>query len=314
MDIVEIAKLIQDDFIKFVCTTVKAESKNYLLGFIYGKGVQDNDNKTITFELLNEIYVLYGPAFFYILNKFEESCDNVVNHLRGICDACGIIDSQGPSLTFCFEKIDFKRDFLKRAVDTIAIPYKTLSNGDISFIGTNCIDFLGVVYNSSTKPFSANHELYIDLLINSLSKRLSTLPQCKIVTALPDAVVPFKTRESDVGYDITIVKRLKDLTSNVVIYDTGIKVVIPQGMYAEIVPRSSLSKSGYTLANNIGIIDRSYTGNILVPLLKVNNDAPEIKLPFRCCQMIFRQQIHVQMNIVANVEETSRGEGGFGST
>jgi dUTP pyrophosphatase len=90
---------------------------------------------------------------------------------------------------------------------------------------------------------------------------------------------------------------------------------VNQGLYAEIVPRSSLSKSGYMLANSIGIIDCSYKGNLYIALTKIDNTMPDLTLPFRCCQLIFREQIHVDLEEVTSFEEqTSRGSGGFGST
>lgn len=64
--------------------------------------------------------------------------------------------------------------------------------------------------------------------------------------------------------------------NNTILYDTGIKINVKYGYYAEVVPRSSLSKSGYMLANSIGIIDNSYRNNIFVALTKINPDAPDI--------------------------------------
>ena len=82
----------------------------------------------------------------------------------------------------------------------------------------------------------------------------------------------------------------------------------------EIVPRSSLSKSGYILANSVGIIDNSYRGNLMVALTKVCDDAKEIEYPFRCCQMIVRKYVNTYLEEVGNVDKTKRNEGGFGST
>ena len=55
-------------------------------------------------------------------------------------------------------------------------------------------------------------------------------------------------------------------------YDTGIQVKPQYGYYFEIVPRSSLSKSGYILANSIGIIDPSYSGNLYIVLIKIDDN------------------------------------------
>lgn len=138
--------------------------------------------------------------------------------------------------------------------------------------------------------------------------------EMQVVRKHADAIIPYKTRLSDVGYDLTIIKQHKTLNSNTIMFDTGIAVKVPWGYYVEVVPRSSLSKTGWMLTNSVGIIDNSYTGNIYVVLTKMNSDAEDIALPFRGFQMIIRKQYHVKIREVEEIEETARGDGGFGST
>lgn len=137
---------------------------------------------------------------------------------------------------------------------------------------------------------------------------------CLVKLVDEKAVIPSKVRESDVGYDLTIIKVHKQLTSKTVLYDTGIQLSIPQGYYIEVVPRSSISKTGYILANNVGIIDPAYRGNILVALTKVDDSMPDIELPSRICQIIVRKQERLNFIETMNINSTSRGDGGFGST
>ena len=69
------------------------------------------------------------------------------------------------------------------------------------------------------------------------------------------------------------------------------------------------------LANSIGIIDQSYRGNLLVALIKINKDSPDLELPWKCCQLIVKKQIYANMDLsIDNPNITHRGEGGFGST
>jgi len=130
------------------------------------------------------------------------------------------------------------------------------------------------------------------------------------------AIIPYKNNISDVGYDITVIKEHKILNNNTILYDTGIKLYPSVGYYTEIVPRSSLSKSGYILSNSIGIIENTYSGNLYIALTKIEEDAPDIKLPFRCAQLIFKKQliINIQEITCPPSEGTTRGSGGFGST
>lgn len=186
---------------------------------------------------------------------------------------------------------------------------------------TNCIDFLGNVYagyenKEGMKKDRQRYEQYIQLL-QEVEKHCipPCLPKCEIYLSDENAIVPSKSKLSDAGYDLTIIKEHKRLNSTTIMYDTGVKVKVPHGYYVEIVPRSSLSKSGYMLANSVGVIDNAYRGNIYVALTKVDLNAPDIALPFRCCQLIFRKQIHMDMQVVKeDFAETSRGSGGFGST
>ena len=84
-----------------------------------------------------------------------------------------------------------------------------------------------------------------------------------------NAVIPSKSGENEVGYDLTAIEFEKLILDNVYLFNTGIKVEPPQGFYVEIVPRSSIIKSGFMLANNTGIIDPTYRGNLKIALLKM---------------------------------------------
>lgn len=204
-------------------------------------------------------------------------------------------------------------EILKSIGQFSQIPYKIIKNDTICFQGTNCIDFLGKVYaNRDIYYFKEMYDAYIEWCM--LSKN-TELPECLVYKTDINAVIPSKTKASDAGYDLTIIKKHKQLWNNMVLYDTGIKIRPVHGLYTEIVPRSSLIKTGYMLANSIGIIDANYNGNLLIALVKVVPEAPEIELPLRCCQLIFRKQIHVEMTeVIEAFDSTSREEGGFGST
>lgn len=139
------------------------------------------------------------------------------------------------------------------------------------------------------------------------------LLHCRWVRADPEAVAPFKVRASDVGYDLVLIRKIKQV-NNLYYYDTGIKLQPDFGWYAEVVPRSSLPRSGHMLANSMGIIDRAYTGTIIVALFKVDPSAPDIDLPFRAVQVILRPAVHFQMKQVDAIDETERGDKGFGSS
>lgn len=130
----------------------------------------------------------------------------------------------------------------------------------------------------------------------------------------PDAILPSRAHASDSGFDLVLLEALKTV-GDVTFYSTGISVRPPPGFYFDLVARSSLSKTGYMLANGVGIIDRDYTGEILVALRKVDKDAADLPLPAKVAQLIPRRW-HDMVLIEApdGLPGTVRGDGGFGST
>lgn len=207
------------------------------------------------------------------------------------------------------------RNLVKTLLSSINIPYTADPNDCIyTYHGTNALDLLGIVYGDRGEGTSQlNYAKYRDLL----AAKTLDMPVCQVFSTHPNAVFPYKTRESDVGYDLTLIALHKKLSDTVSLYDTGIKLKVSHGYYVEVVPRSSIIKSGYMMANSIGVIDRSYEGNIYIALTKIDTDAADISLPYRGFQMIFRKQIHGHMEDMKDHEfvmSSSRGQGGFGST
>jgi dUTP pyrophosphatase len=127
------------------------------------------------------------------------------------------------------------------------------------------------------------------------------------------AVLPTK-RIIDVGYDLTITSVFKKISNKITMFETGVALDIPVGFYVEMAPRSSVSNTGYMLANSIGIIDAGFTGTIKVPLIKVDESMPNIELPMRVAQLILKPYVVSYDTQVDTIAPTSRGTGGFGST
>ena len=138
----------------------------------------------------------------------------------------------------------------------------------------------------------------------------------KFKTENENAFIPTRAGSQEVGYDLTIINKIKDISSTTAMYDTCISVKPPDGIYFEVVPRSSLSKTGYILTNSIGIIDPSYRGSIKLVLTKIDQSMPDIELPNKRFQLIPRTFISnmFETEQVSELDDTSRGSGGFGST
>lgn len=131
-----------------------------------------------------------------------------------------------------------------------------------------------------------------------------------------NAVIPTRAGSQEVGFDLTIIEKIKDISSNTAMYDSYVSVQPPDGVYFEIVPRSSISKTGYILTNSVGIIDPSYRGTLKVVLTKIDNNAPDLELPNKRFQLIPRTFFSnvFTVEISDTLSNTERGSGGFGST
>lgn len=136
----------------------------------------------------------------------------------------------------------------------------------------------------------------------------------KFIMSDDRAFFPTKAHPSDIGYDLTVIDIFKKISNRTTLFETGIAVSPPQGYYLEIIPRSSLSKTGYMLANSVGIIDPDYTGTLKIALTKIDTEMDDIKLPFTGCQMILRKAEYAELDQVDTFPETVRGDGGFGSS
>ena len=99
------------------------------------------------------------------------------------------------------------------------------------------------------------------------------------------------------------------------LFPTGMHIQLPEGYEAQIRPRSGLAaKYGITVTNAPGTIDEDFVGQIMVSLINLSTDTVVIYPGDRIAQMIVSKYEKVTWEEVAALEETERGDGGFGST
>jgi len=100
-----------------------------------------------------------------------------------------------------------------------------------------------------------------------------------------------------------------------VLVPTGLKIELEHGYEAQIRPRSGLSiKHGITLINCVGTIDEDYRGEVCVPVVNISNETYSIQPDERIAQMIIAKVEQAKIEVVTELSNTIRGEGGFGST
>jgi deoxyuridine 5'-triphosphate nucleotidohydrolase len=273
--------------------------------------IKDNIDKDLKDCDLSDIITKWYKEDVNICNQFVkayiEKYASITSNASIICDSINI--------TFYNEKS------ANSIVKLYEIPYNRMqgiNNVVIQYNSVNMIDLLGMLYSNCDCPYYNNY------IYTYNNRDGNSIPSIKVFKECDEAVIPSKARYSDAGYDLTIIKEYKRLTSNTIIYDTGIKLEIPNGYYVEIVPRSSISKSGYILANNVGIIDQGYRGNLYIALAKINDEMPDLTLPYKCCQMIVKKQVYSKLVYSGSggsggssdsaIGNSSRGTGAFGST
>lgn len=130
-----------------------------------------------------------------------------------------------------------------------------------------------------------------------------------------DLPLPAYATDGAAGADLYAAERAIVPAGGWTLVGTGIRLQLPLGYEAQIRPRSGLAaKYGITVLNTPGTIDADYRGEIRVLLVNHSATSFPISRGERVAQMVIAPIQRVDFVEVANLDETARGEGGFGST
>ena len=145
----------------------------------------------------------------------------------------------------------------------------------------------------------------------------------KIKKLHKDAVIPKYETKGAVGMDLTSVSVEYDDYGNLVV-GTGLAIQLPEGYYADLRPRSSISKYDLVLANSIGTVDADYTGELILKFKPsdyfavnrddVYGDGEIYKVGDRVAQLLILPYPKINFIEVDELDKTERGNKGFGST
>ena len=154
----------------------------------------------------------------------------------------------------------------------------------------------------------------------------------KLVKIAPDVVMPTKAHDTDAGFDLYAycpdasfyswesgcqlnVKGVKVRPNETYKFHTGIKMAIPDGYWGGIYARSGLAtKCGLRPANCVGVIDSSYRGEIIVAIHNDSNETQLVHNGDRIAQLVIQKVEPTVFEEVSELDETSRGESGFGGS
>lgn len=130
-----------------------------------------------------------------------------------------------------------------------------------------------------------------------------------------DAKLPVKGSSGAACFDVYATSVTLD-QNGVATYRLGFATQIPEGWRGVIVPRSNIAKHPWVLANSMGIIDCDYRGEWMVKFKCISNylETVPYSVGDRIAQVYFEKVVDVAFAEVEDLEQTERGDGGFGST
>jgi dUTP pyrophosphatase len=131
----------------------------------------------------------------------------------------------------------------------------------------------------------------------------------------PGASLPTYAHEGDAGLDLATIEALELAPGARAAAPTGLAVAIPTGWVGLVHPRSGLARRhGLTVANAPGTIDAGYRGEVQVLLINLGAETVSLAPGERVAQLLLQRVGHAEVREVDELTDTTRGEGGFGST
>ena len=133
-----------------------------------------------------------------------------------------------------------------------------------------------------------------------------------------DAIEPTRGSAEAAGYDLYVPNTEDEITipaHSTIKIDTGIAIALPDNTFGAIFARSGLAtKQGLRPANCTGVIDSDYRGSIGIALHNDTNEDKIVKGGDRIAQLVVIPYMSINLILTDNLDETDRGQGGFGST
>jgi len=132
---------------------------------------------------------------------------------------------------------------------------------------------------------------------------------------VPDAVIPHYAHPGDAGLDLFSCEELTLNAGESCMVKTGISIELPPGTEGQVRPRSGLAaKHQVTVLNSPGTIDEGYRGEVKVILINHGKTDFEIHRGMKIAQLLVKPVVRAEVFEVAELSDTQRGTGGFGST
>jgi dUTP pyrophosphatase len=130
-----------------------------------------------------------------------------------------------------------------------------------------------------------------------------------------NAKMPQYAHEGDAGVDLFANQEMTIKPGQIALVPTGIRIALPQGFEAQVRPKSGLALNhGITVLNTPGTIDACYRGEIGVIVVNHGKEPFKVERGKKIAQMVFSKVEKAELKEVRELDETTRGDNGFGST
>ncbi len=137
----------------------------------------------------------------------------------------------------------------------------------------------------------------------------------KIKKLRDEAQVPSYAHKGDSGLDVYSTENSVIRPGERKLISTGLVFEIPQGYEGQLRPKSGMALNyGITLLNTPGTLDSPYRGELKIIVINLGNETYEIRRGSKICQIVFSKVEEVEFEETDQLDETTRKEGGFGST
>lgn len=127
------------------------------------------------------------------------------------------------------------------------------------------------------------------------------------------AILPTRAHSTDAGLDLYSREEQVILPGESAVFDTGVHVELPVGTFGQLFSKSGLNIN-YNVVSCGGTIDEGYTGSIRVKLYNLGDKPYMIREKQKICQLVIMPCLQPGLELVDRLEETERGEKGFGSS
>ena len=244
------------------------------------KSLTEIDDATLTDEVMKTI--LDGVEQQFSSELVQQSINQIVNNM----------EDQG-----------LNKSEAQAAIKALSDTMKEMIYSEVSYTGNKKL-LVDTVMDKMFSIFNAAAEKYHSYAIE--------LP----IQLEDGAHVPTYAHDSDAAADMYAMEDVEIPAHSIgTPIKTGVHIQLPEGWVAFILPRSSIgAKTPLRLSNSAGVIDSGYRGEVRALYDNISNESYQIHKGDRIAQMLVMPSYRFKANVVDSLEDSDRGEAGFGST